>query len=212
MRIFVLLALAFLPALCHADPIDVTNYQMNITATWIETNPACVSNCTENMNISYVFELNNSFNTGTSEGLGWVEMNTLKESSSGFLGSFSPTTGFPASGLWEDDGGPSADGLPFYNTLLSANGYSDEIDLGKMGPGVVPSENYADMYIYDCFSETCQNAYSGPYEYIRPNTESSTAVQVPAGDTGWELTIASMFFCAAGLWVKHRQQGRFHVS
>ena len=162
MRKSILLALAFLPTFCLAGSInnfDVTTYQINISATWIETNPACVSNCTENMNISYRFDLNNSFNSGTSEALGWVEMNTLKESSSGFLGSFSPTTNFPASGLWEDDGAPSADGLPFYNTLFSANGYSDEIDVGMMGPGVVPFENSPDMYIYNCFSETCQNAY-----------------------------------------------------
>ena len=56
--VVLLFALAFLPTFCLAGSIDTINYQINISATWIETNPACVSNCTENMNISYVFELN----------------------------------------------------------------------------------------------------------------------------------------------------------
>ena len=127
-NIFVLLALAFLPVLCQADPIGVTDYQMNITATWIATNPTCGLNCTETMNISYVFDLNNSPNV---DARGWVELDTLKESSSGFMGAFAFNSSFaPASGLYEDDGAPSGDGLPFFNAQR------DEIDLGFMGPGL----------------------------------------------------------------------------
>jgi hypothetical protein len=199
--IFVLLALAFLPVLCKADPIGVTDYQINIAATWIETNPACVSNCTENMNISYVFELNTNPNP-TSGAFGWVDLSTLKESSSGFLGSFA--FGGPTSGLYEDDLQPSVDALEFHNSLLNNVGYADEIDLGQMGPGLTNVRNGSpDMYIYDCFSETCLNAYSPPYQYIQANSESSTAVPVPAGDSVWILLVSAIA-CTFGFFVKHR--------
>jgi hypothetical protein len=193
-----LLTLVFLPVLCRADSIDVANYQINISATWIETNPACVSNCTENMNISYVFELNTNPNP-TSVAFGWVDLSTLKESSSGFLGSFAFTG--PTSGLWEDDLEPSVDALEFHNSL-SAN--ADEIDLGQMGPGLTTVRNGSpDMYIYDCFSETCLNAYSPPYQYIQANSESSTAVAVPAGDSVWILLVSAIAW-TFGFFVKQR--------
>jgi hypothetical protein len=193
-----LLTLVFLPVLCRADSIDVVNYQINISATWIETNPACVSNCTENMNISYVFELNTNPNP-TSGAFGWVDLSTLKESSSGFLGSFAFTGS--TSGLWEDDLEPSVDALEFHNSL-SAN--PDEIDLGQMGPGLTNVRNGSpDMYIYDCFSETCLNAYSPPYQYIQANSESSTAVPVPAGDSVWILLVSAIA-CTFGFFVKQR--------
>jgi hypothetical protein len=203
--IFVLLALAFLPVLCKADPIGVTDYQINITATWIETNPACISNCTENMNISYVFEKNNSPNV---QGFGWVDLSTLQESSSGFLGSF--VFKGPTSGLWEDDLMPSADGMPFYNSLLNEKGYSDEIDLGMMGPGLYKGNEFNNggpyMFIYDCFSESCQNAYprTNPQEEKMANRETSTAVKVPAFDSMWELIVVSVGACTFGFFVKHR--------
>jgi hypothetical protein len=199
-----LLTLVFLPVLCRADSIDVVNYQINITSTWIATNPACISNCTETMNLSYVFESNldvfnpNSPNRGI---FGWVEMNTLQESSSGFMGSFIFTR-FPASGLWEDDGQPSADGMPFYNTL---NAPTDEIDLGIMGPGL-SGKGGPDLFISDCFTESCQSAYPrvNPQAEIMANRETSTAVPVPAFDSAWELLLVSAGVCTFGLFVKHR--------
>ena len=197
-----LLTLAFLPALCHADTI---NYQINVTGTWIETNPSCVLNCTETMNLSYVFESNLDFlnpNSPTSYIYGWVKMDTLQESSSGFMGSFSNSfSNAPA--LWEDDGTPSGDGIPFYNSF-NANGYRDEIDLGVMGPGL-SGRGGPDLFIGDCFTESCQNAYPGvPREDILDNRETSTAVKVPAFDSAWELLLISTIVCTFGLFVKHR--------
>jgi hypothetical protein len=209
-RILVLLfALAFLPTLCLAgsiDNFDVTTYQINITATWIATNPLCALNCTETMNISYRFESNlDVFNPNSStDGIyGWVEMNTVQESSSGFMGSFTFRPNYPpASGLWEDDGAPSADGLPFYNVFNGSP--TDEIDIGVMGPGL-SGRGGPDMLIYDCFTESCQSSYPGiPGEDIRANTESSTAVQLPAGDSAWELVLVMAIVCTIGLFVKHR--------
>jgi hypothetical protein len=201
--IFVLLALAFLPVLCKADPIGVTDYQINIAATWIETNPACVSNCTENMNISYRFELNLNVlnpNSPTAGIYGWVDLSTLQESSSGFLGSFAFTGS--TSGLWADDLQPSVDAPEFHNSL------TDEIDLGVMGPGLYNRNDVhnggPDMNIYDCFSEACHNAFSPPFQTIQANYETSTAVALPAGDSAWELVFVSAIVCTFGLFVKHR--------
>jgi hypothetical protein len=209
-RMLVLLfALVSLPTVCLAGSIDnVTNYQINITATWIETNPACVSNCTETMNLSYEFESNLDVlnpNSPTYGIYGWVPMDTLQESSSGFMGSFSfqRFSAIPASGLWEDDGLPSADGIPF-NNAFSASGYRDEIDLGIMGPGL-SGRGGPHMFISDCFTESCQNAYPGVTpEDIMDNRETFTAVKVPAGDSAWELLFVSTIICTFGLFVKYR--------
>jgi hypothetical protein len=173
---------------------------MNVTATWIATNPLCGSNCTETMDLSYVFELNNGSNACMYPNCyGWVQMNTMQESSSGFLGSFAYNPSFTQpSGLWEDDGQPSDDGIPFFNAQL------DEIDLGFMGPGLGYEKNFGpDLLIYNC--SDCHDAYPGvDPEDIDANYATSTAVQMPAGDTEWKLLLASMFLCAAGVWVMRR--------
>jgi hypothetical protein len=201
--IFVLLALAFLPVLCKADPIGVTDYQMNITATWIATNPLCGTNCTETMNLSYVFELNNGSPCIYEQGCaGWIQTDTLRVSSSGFMGAFAFNSSFaPASGSYEDDGAPSADGLPFFNAQR------DEIDLGFMGPGLGSEKNFGPyMFIYACnFSTDCHDAYPGvPPSDILDNRETSTAVKVPAFDSAWELLLGSAIACTFGFFVKHR--------
>ena len=198
--VVLLFPLACLSTVCLADSIDTVNYQINITATWIETNPACLSNCTETMNLSYIFELNVNPNS-TSSALGWVQMNTMQESSSGFMGSF--TNSFSsAPALWEDDGQPGADGIPFYNTF---NAPTDEIDLGVMGPGL-SGRGGPDLFIADCVTANCQNAYPGVFpEDIMANRETSTAVKVPAFDSAWELLLISAITCTYGFFVKHRR-------
>jgi hypothetical protein len=202
--VVLLFVLAFLPTLCLAGSIDdVTTYQINITATWIETNPACVSNCTENMDLSYRYESNldvfnpNSPNAGI---FGWVEMNTIQESSSGFLGSFfDNVSNLPPNTLWTDYGRHFGDGMPFVNSL------DDEIDLGNQGPGLSNSGPPL-MYIYSCtYDQSCRDAYPGVFtQYVMANRETSTAVQVPAFDSAWELLLISAIACTFGFFVKHR--------
>jgi hypothetical protein len=195
-----LLTLAFLPALCHADTI---NYQINVTGTWIETNPSCVLNCTETMKLSYEFESNLEVfnpNSPTAGIYGWVPMNTMQVTASGFLGSFAFLPSFnPVSGLWEDDNFPSADGIPFFNAQM------DEIDLGVQGPGL-SGRGGPDLFIHSCnFSNDCVNAYPGVFPLdIMANNTTSTAVRVPAFDSAWELLLVSAIFCTFGLFVKHR--------
>ena len=98
-RVLVLLvALAFLPALCRAQ-INITNYQVSITGNWTETNPSCISNCTATASISYEFEENNdAFNSASPNvGIyGWIVNSTIQTQSTGFLGTF---TNVPTSGL-----------------------------------------------------------------------------------------------------------------
>ena len=205
-KILVLLfALAFLPTLCLAgsiDNFDVTTYQINITATWIATNPLCALNCTETMNISYRFESNldvfNS-NSPTAGTYGWVEMNTVQESSSGFMAPFFVIPN--RSGLWADYASPGADGLPFYDA--DPNGQRDEIDIGFMGPGL-NGIGGPRMIIWDCMTESCGDAYQHSAQLILANSESSTAVQVPAGDSALELVLVTAIVCTFGLFVKHR--------
>ncbi len=203
-KLGILLVLTFLPTLCLAGSIDnITTYQINITATWIETNPACVLNCTETMNLSYKFESNLDVlnpNSPTHGIYGWVQMDTMQESSSGFMGSFSNSFSH-APALWEDDGTPSADGIPFYNVF---NGPTDEIDVGVLGPGL-SGRGGPDLFIADCVTYSCQNAYPGVTpEDIMDNRETSTAVKVPAFDSMWELLVVSVGVCTFGLFVKHR--------
>lgn len=202
-RILVLLfALACFPTFCLADSINsFDEYQINVRATWVATNPDCGFNCTETMSISYRFLVNTQPDPNGSA-RGWVDVSTLQESSSGFMGSFDFQHNYPASGFYEDDGFPSADGLPFYNVF---NGTTDEIDLGFMGPGVAAGETYPDMFIWACRTYSCQNALTGVFpEDIRANTESSTAVKVPAGDSAWELLLVSAIVCTFSLFVKHQ--------
>ena len=157
-RIFVLLlTLAFLPTLCLAGSIDnfnVTNYQINITATWIETNPSCVLNCTETMNLNYEFELNlDAFNQNSPTlGIyGWVPLNTMQVSASGFLGSFSLENPHIISRVWSiptlwvdnEIGGPFDGGMPFEGTGTFP--FTDEIDLGNPGPGL-PGQFFLDQF------------------------------------------------------------------
>lgn len=199
-----LLALAFLPTLCLADSInDVTNWQINTTATWIEANPACVSNCTETMNLSYEFESNPN---PTANGIfGWVPMDTLQVTAFGFLGAFTPDPYAPA--LWEDDHMPGADSIPFFN---ADNAQRDEIDVGFLGPGVSGDWNGGPrVFIYDCFSDDCVAAYSAnPYviadNYIVANSIVSTAVKMPDYDSAWQLLLISAIACTFGFFVKHR--------
>jgi len=197
--IFVLLALALLPVLCQADPMNVTDYQINVIGTWIETNPSCVSNCTENMSLSYEFESNRDFNNANSPYYGvygWIVGSTFTVNSSGFLGSF--TGGGP--GLETVDGLGMSEG---YDGIYNSNG--DEIDLANPSPGL--NNPYpARLLIEECppSSNDCINAYPGIHpEFIPANTTTAVVIPVPAGDSAWQLLLASMFICSAGLWVKH---------
>jgi hypothetical protein len=213
-RVFVLLlALAFLPVLCQAQ-IDVTDYQIDITATWIGTGAPCVSNpsnCTETISMDYEFESNlDVFNPAspTAGIYGWIPMGTMRETSSGFLGSFTPLFSPDLSNvLWVDTGRQLADGLPFFNSQPS-NPQGDEIDLGNQGPGLSNS-GPANVYIYNC-RDDCHYAfpnYPSDNGYIPANYTTFTTVQMPSGDTEWELLLVSMFICTAGLWVKCSTSG-----
>ena len=197
-RVLILL-LAFLPALCHADTI---NYQINVTGNWTETNPACVSNCTETINMSYEFELNQdvfNLNSPNADILGWIVESTLKVNSSGFLGSFSPSVFAPS--LWTvyDNALGLSQGYPIYNSQR------DEVDLANPAPGLL-NTSPTTLLLYNCpYSNDCVDAYPGvDPEYILANNTTATVVPVPAGDSAWELLLISAIACTAGLFVKHR--------
>jgi len=204
-----LLALAFLPTLCLAGSINnfnTTDYQVNVTGTWVETNPLCVVNCTETISMSYEFESNlDAFNpTAATYGIfGWAVMNTIQVSASGFLGSFfDPYSSLPSSSLWADNGRPLSEGIP----ILDSEG--DEVDLGNLGPGL-SNTGAADFYIYNCQYQPaiCHPAfpnYPTSNAYIFANTTTSTVVPVPAFDSAWELLLISAIACTFGLFVKHR--------
>ena|ERR1017187_1826779 len=204
-RVFILL-LAFLPTLCRATQIDVTNYQIDVTGNWVETNPSCVSNCTETININYEFESNlDVFNpTATTNGIyGWIVASTMQVTSSGFLGdSFAAPSFVPPGGLWADYGPQLSLGFPFFNSQR------DEVDLGNPGPGL-SNTGPATLLIYNCpYSDDCINAYppslgEPPFDIIANNT-TATVVQVPAFDSAWELLLISAIACTVGLFVKHR--------
>jgi hypothetical protein len=197
-----LLALTLLSAFCHADTI---NYQINVIGNWTETNPACVSNCTETVNMNYEFEQNlDVFNpTSPTNGIyGWMVNSTLQASSSGFLGSF---INLPTSGLRPDLSPTDSQAMAFYTSL----GF--EVDLANPGPGLVYSgynTGPAKLLIYDCYQvSTCFSMYpedSDGTDYLFANNTTVTVVQVPAFDSAWELLLISTIACTVGLFVKHR--------
>ena len=195
-----LLALAFLPTLCRAGSIDVTNYQVDVSGKFVEANPSCVSNCTETISVGYEFESNlDVFNpTSPTNGIyGWVVTSTIQVTSSGFLGSFSPASFI--SGLWAHNGPQYSLGFPFVNSL------GDEIDLANPGPGL-SNTGPATLLIYDCVStRECANAYPGnPSSYIFANSTTATVVPMPESSPAWQFLLISASACTVGLFVKHR--------
>lgn len=198
-RVLVLLfALAFLPTLCRAQ-VDVANYQIDVTGEWISTNPSCGSNCTETMNMDFVYERNLDPSSGTTSPFGWIDLNTFQVDSSGFLGQFSFLPRFNpvnSPGLWAIYG-ISATDLPVFNSAL------DEVDLhDQTFFGPVPTS----LILYSCpYSNNCANAYPGQYPAdISANTTTTKIVAMPESDPTWQLLLVLAMVFAISLLVKHR--------
>lgn len=125
--------------------------------------------------------------------------------SSGFVGSPSIPTS-ELTGLWAD-WGPLLSQAPDFPTT---QGFA--VGLGNPFPGtsgvLFSPTGPAYLFFDNCFSfGACQPQYAGNGgggDFILANYTTDTAVEVPAGDTEWELLLASMFICTAGLWVKRR--------
>ena len=191
MRRVLILLLVLLPSLGWAGSIDTTAYQVNVSGTWLSTNPSCVSNCTETMSMSFVYD---AYPGLVNDVYGVIPLSTFQMASSGFLGSFIPPSS--TSGLMQVD--DFADGIAFRSSL------GDEIDLdhfGFLGPNPIR------LFIYDCFSAECSDAY--PHHipspaYIDANALTTTVVQVPDEPSGWVLLLISAVACGFGLRVNHR--------
>jgi hypothetical protein len=129
-----LLALASLPVLCQAQT-DVTNYQVDVISDWVETNPSCVSNCTETISMDYEFELNLDYGnptSPTSDIYGWYQGDTFQINSSGFLGSFVLAPHTPE-GLWGSYGPTVGLSIYFFNRQ------GDDVGLSNQVPSVANS-------------------------------------------------------------------------
>jgi hypothetical protein len=147
------------------------------------------------MNMDFLYEKN--LDTTTNGPDGWINLNTLQENSSGFLGQFSFLPSFFGNGLWAIDGMSDTD-LPFFNSAL------DEIDLHSQA---FFNAQPTTLIIYNCPYQIsdCTNAFPGQFPLdITANTTETKIVAMPESDPTWQLLLVLAIVFAISLLAKHR--------
>jgi hypothetical protein len=187
-----LAAVLFCSASSWADGILDVYVAGTFTAT-----QACVSNCTETISISFLFDPASITRAPGLDPNGWIDPSALSITSSGFLGSFSPQLSANGTLLvsWFDSY------IPFKN----ANG--DELDIHTgLGPNFFPmGTNTIGVQIYSCGID-CSAEYGSHHTFINPSFETSTVTPIAVPDDTSFLSLALTAFATVALAWRFRRR------
>lgn len=191
-----LLILFGVVALCSAPTwADSIELEVNAWATFTAPASSCLSNCTETIGVSFLYDTPSLLYES-----GQIVPGTLDISSSGFLGSFSTYCPTCSSfyGYY----------MGFFNSL------GDEIDLdwNYSSTGIQPGINTVDFYLWSCQSQSCDDAYGETWIGLNsagePSKDASIVTRAVPDETSF-LSLSLTALGAVGLaWRWRRREAR----
>ncbi|MGA9508904.1 MAG: hypothetical protein WBV55_09815 [Candidatus Sulfotelmatobacter sp.] len=188
--LMVLVVVAFCTAPTWADSVEL---DVNAWATFSAPSSTCHSNCTERIDVSFLYQTPSIVNP-----LGALVPGTLDVIASGSLGSFSTL----------------CTGCRFFGSsmgLFDLKG--DEINLDFGGVKIRPGTDTLSFYMFSCLSQTCGSDYGqkwiGLDRFGEPSTQGSIVAAVAVPDETSFLSLGLTAFGTIGLaWCWRRRDAQ----
>jgi hypothetical protein len=185
--LIVLVVVAFCTAPVWADSIEL---DVNAWATFSAPSSTCHSNCSEKIDVSFLYEP-----PSVQYPVGALVPGTLDVSASGSLGSFST----------------SCAGCGFYGYYMGFfNFKGDEIDLDFGGFKIQPGTDTLSFYMWSCESQVCGSDYGQKWTGLdsagETFTQGSSAKAVAVPDETSFLSLGLTAFGTIGLGWRWRKR------